>query len=187
MPPVMKKPVKAAAPMPKKKSLSRVPSHAVTWMALIAVVFSGITLSLAGSAEGATVSVCNQNSIAGLRCLIGQLNTKLDTIIAKLDAQSQACTAAASTSANQTETAASCPDTTNRDQTPTQQIQAPPPATEPAPTQSKTMVAPTQDPVLCKQKCEDEFNACAKLAGQDMQKYATCKNNLYACFTPCGL
>lgn len=184
MPTVVKKSVKPAAPMPKKKSYSRVPSHAVTWMALIAIVFSGITLSLAGSAEGATVSVCNQNSIAGLRCLIAQLDTKLDTIIAKLDAQSKTCAAAAT--ASQTQTTLTCPETTT-DRSGSTETQPPAQTTETVPAPSKALAAPQQDPVACKQKCEDEFNACSKQAGQDMQKYATCKNNLYACISSCGL
>ncbi len=147
-----KKSAKSAAPMPKKsKSPSHAPSHAVAWIAVIAVVFSGCTLTLAAMAQ-TSYSVCNQNSIAGVRCLISQLSNKLDAINAKI-----------------TSTCGQTPGT------------CAPSADYAVPNKAYAYPAPTPDATKCLQACEDEYNACAVKAGNDSQLLGACQPPLVAC------
>lgn len=176
----VKKTAKPVIAMPKKKHVSHAPAHAVTWMAVLAIVFSGATLTLAASA--ATISTCNQNSIAGVRCLIGQLSDKIDALNHKLDVVGASCGNGVCTPpANSPSTSVGGTGTNNiiRDNTA-------PAGSDNTLAPAKAFGAPVIDVTKCKQACEDEFNACAKKAGADDKLYSACKPPYEACNTSCG-
>lgn len=137
--------------------------HNVAWLAVLALVFSGSSMTLTAMAQSSTPAVCNQNSIAGIRCLLRQLSEKIDAVNRKADRIVQLL------------------------ETPRQA--APAPATNantPANTETTKGTPITEGSITCKQKCEDEFNTCAKSAGSNQNAYGTCKTNYEACFTNCG-
>ena len=149
---------------------SHIPSHALAWMSVLALVFSATTMTLAASAQ-TTSTACNQNSIAGVRCLIRQLSDKLDVINKKLD--------------NLTPPVRTTEVPSNSISNST--------STEPIPDhdgtllQKKTIIpGSTTDVTQCRQSCEDTFNVCATQAGQDQNKYAICKTTYSTCFGACG-
>jgi hypothetical protein len=55
-----------------------------------------------------------------------------------------------------------------------------------APSKALAAPAPNNDPTVCRNSCEDDFNACAKAAGPDQQAYLVCKNGYVDCFNKCG-
>ncbi|MCC7523033.1 hypothetical protein IT407_04545 [Candidatus Uhrbacteria bacterium] len=158
---VTKKPV-AATPIPSKKGHGAA-WHNVAWLAVLALVFSGSSMTLTAMAQTSTPAVCNQNSIAGIRCLLRQLSEKIDAVNRKADRIVQLL------------------------ETPVQT--APTPATNTNTTQNfeTTKTEPvTEGSITCKQTCEDTFNVCAKQAGGNVKAYATCKTTYETCFTNCG-
>jgi hypothetical protein len=135
-----------------------IPGHIVGWIAVVALVFSASTLSLAASAQSTSQSVCSQNSIAGIRCMLTQVNGRLDSLHQKADRIIQLL------------------------ETP----RVPPVGSQGTASEPTQAPAKQVDPTQCKLACEDSFNACAKSAGLDQAKYIICKQNYGTCYNACG-
>ncbi|MEI7512538.1 MAG: hypothetical protein WCK01_03710 [Candidatus Uhrbacteria bacterium] len=147
------------------------PWHIVGWLAAIALVLSASTMSLSASAAATPTNTITPTV---LYRSLGDIHAKLNRIEAKIDQLATQC--------GTSETQCTPPEPVA---TP-----APAPAQEPAPTIPKT---PAIDPVLCRQQCEDTFNACKTQITDKLYSdaynvsYGNCKNTLYyTCYVTCG-
>ena len=147
--------------------------HVVGWISAVAIVLSTSTMTLSASAQTSqaiTPTVLYRS--------LGDIHTKLNRIEAKIDRLGTQCTSSAQCApAPATQAQEPAPSNEQRNQATT-----PPPPTE----QGKTQVLPTFAVAQCRQKCEDDFNACTKTAGADQKKYSVCKQNYEQCWTNCA-
>jgi hypothetical protein len=148
------------------------PWHIVGWLAAVALVLSASTMSLSVSAATSPSAAITPTV---LYRSLGDIHTKLNRLEAKIDQLGTQC------GASETQCTPS---------TPSEPVAAPAPVQEPAPAVPK---APAIDPVLCRQQCEDTFNACKaqitdKLYSNEYNvSYGNCKNTLYyTCYVTCG-
>ncbi len=127
-----------------------------------------MTLAAMAQTTITTPTVCSQNSIAGVRCVLRQLNEKIDGINRKVDGIADVLNARLPEPA------------------PIKAISTESPTEPPRDTTTDKATLYTSDSIICKQTCEDEFNVCAKQAGGDISGYSVCKTNYESCFTKCG-
>jgi len=148
--------------------------HMVGWLSAVAIVLSASTMTL--SASAATTPAITPTV---LYRAITDVKTQLTRVEAKIDALNTKCAAPAGQPAQ-------CPTGTNSLQAPN--LQAPTDRTQAPSDQvpSKSVQAPTADPTKCRLSCEDDFNACAKAANNDVAKYTACKQTYESCYTACG-
>lgn len=131
--------------------------HTVGWLAAIAIVISGSTMTLSASAQ--STAVTPSTLLRG----INDIKTQLSRIEAKIDRMNAPAAPTASTPENTLKTNVILDRAT----------------VAPAPTEVLT------DATKCRLSCEDDFTACSKTV-KDETGYASCKAGYESCWTKCG-
>lgn len=167
----------------------RISHHCVTWLAVVVVVLSGASITLAATAQTTIASICDRNTAAGFGCTTRRIDNstafleqKIDRALAKVVlciqtdpdcpyAINQAPGSLAQETGGPAPRGESEAPATPPATTPSNALQAPPaPAPEPTPpppTPSKSVAPPPpspQDPQkyqTCVQQCKDAFATCA--------------------------
>lgn len=157
--------------------------HALGWMAVLTLVFSGATITLAAMAQSTGSAECTRNSYANLRCLSRDLGGVMDTVNTKFDralAKTEACTASdegcrrfATASELSEEAGEQRGDTTPPQDSPppanpTQPTDNPPPSNPPPVPNAQPNPPPNPQPgpqnpqkhQICLQQCKAALDAC---------------------------